>query len=401
MIRPLVSEDIPQLTDLHMRTSEAGGHSDAQVRRAYQAQFPELFLNYPGYDPALPSLVNEEKDGTLSGLLAVMARPMKFKGQPITMAVSSRMSVDPASRSKLAGVQLMKTFLNGPQDVAIADFANQTSKKLWERLGGTTARLYAFNWTKILRPCKRAVNRLELKPKIGPFARVGRVPAKMIDAGIQKVRRFKPCSELTEEPLTEELFHKFLPQFSEKDDVYPIYEWEWVHWLWNRMDYMWDEGRLFKVVVKDKRGQIAGWFIYNIEPTGYSHVAQICANESTIVSVLQQLFHHAQRHGAVSLNGRVPPKFLREFSREGKCSVHCHAQVTLVHSKNTEILRAFERGAAFLTDFEGEGCLYLGIREPEAKPTKQEFQQHVSADTTRPGEPDIDYVQRLVAEATD
>jgi len=401
MIRPLIAEDIPQLADLHMRTSEAGGHSDDQVRRAYEAQFGELFLNYPGYESDLPSLVNEEKDGTLSGLLAVMARPMQFKGEPIRMAVSSRMSVDPASRSKLAGVQLMKTFLNGPQDLAIADLANQTSRKLWERLGGSTAPLYAFNWTKILRPCRRAVNRLELKPKIAPFVRLGKIPATIVDAGIQKVRKFRACNELTEEPLTEDLFHKFLPQFTELDDVYPVYECDWVRWLWNRMDFMWDEGRLFKVVVKDNSGQIAGWFIYNIEPTGYSHVAQIAANEKTIVNVLQQLFHHAQRHGAVSLNGRVPPKFLREFSREGKCDIHCHAQVALIHSKNPEIMRAFERGEAFLTDFEGEGCLYLGIREQEAKPTKTKFKQQVSADSTRPGEPDIDYVQRLVAEATD
>ena len=102
------------------------------------------------------SLVSEEPDGTITGMIGVMARQMLFRDEPITMAVSAELYVDPAYRSSMAGLQLLKTFLDGPQDLSITDIANNKTRKIWERLRGIIAPLYGVIWFRPIQPSRFA-----------------------------------------------------------------------------------------------------------------------------------------------------------------------------------------------------------------------------------------------------
>src|SRR5579863_5124859 len=177
-VRPFVDEDISQVAGLHRRIF---GISDKWSPELYQRYFHEVFLNNPWYDKSLCSLVYEEGDGKIGGFLGVMPRPMWMKGRMIQAAVSSQFIVEPRSRFKLAGVQLLRAFLSGPQDLSLADEANDSSRAIWERLGGSTALLYSIHWTCTLRPAQYFRLRFGRRKRLAPLAFLSKPFCRAID----------------------------------------------------------------------------------------------------------------------------------------------------------------------------------------------------------------------------
>src|SRR5947209_239495 len=68
-----------------------------------------------------------------------MIRP--FAESDIPQVVAMNGSLFPGSSS-----------LAGPQDLTVADMSADLSRKLWERIGGSTALLYSLHWVKALKP---------------------------------------------------------------------------------------------------------------------------------------------------------------------------------------------------------------------------------------------------------
>ena len=153
-VRPFIEKDIPQVADLHSRIFLTGDSSSTQLQQSYRSYFSQIFLNNPWSDSSMPSLVYEEANGDIVGFLGVQPRRMSMNGRPVRAAVSSQFIVDPACRSTLAGLQLLKVFFAGPQDLSIADEANDTSRRLWEGHGGITALLYSLYWLRLLQPAQ-------------------------------------------------------------------------------------------------------------------------------------------------------------------------------------------------------------------------------------------------------
>jgi len=118
----------------------------------------------------LSSLVYEEGTGKIGGFLGVMLRPMWMRDRLIRTAVSSQFIVEPESRFELAGVQLLKVFLSGPQDLSLADEANDASRSIWEQLGGSTTLLASIHWTCVLRPAQYVRQRLAQHRLLEPLA---------------------------------------------------------------------------------------------------------------------------------------------------------------------------------------------------------------------------------------
>src|SRR5213593_3948352 len=130
-IRKFVPEDVPAMVDLFERVMRGGDRSETQALSAY---FDLVFFRNPWNDAPLSSLVYEDRGG-VTGFLGVIPRRMSLEGRPVLVAISNHFMVDPAARQSLAGVQLMKTFLSGPQDLSLAE-GNDLSRKLWEAVGG-------------------------------------------------------------------------------------------------------------------------------------------------------------------------------------------------------------------------------------------------------------------------
>ena len=113
-----------------------------------------------------------------------------------------------------------------------------------------------------------------------------------------------------------------------------------------------------KVAVRNAARELIGWFLYCIDHRGLGEVLQIGSKKTSVDEVLDQLFHHAWRNGAVALRGRLEPGLMPELLARPGLSHH-RRYWTLIHSRKPELLEAIYRGDAFLSRLEGEWCMRL------------------------------------------
>lgn len=356
-VRPFAKEDIPQVADMFQRLLLSEGPS---LRALPATELPEYFehtfFHHPWYDEAFPSLVYQESNGKVIGFLGVVTRPMLLRGRPIRMAVSFHLMVEPESRSSMAGVQLLRTLFSGPQDLSLTDGAGQAGRRVWEGVGGATALLYSQCWTRVLRPTRHVIDLLSKRKAYSPLARAisplchsaDGVAARMIP------RHFSsPPTNYSEEELDVETLLDCLPQFSKAAALQPVYDDYSLRWLLGHAEMIKHHGDFKKVLVRDSRREVAGWFMYYLKPGGASTVFQLAARKDAVNETLDSLFDHARRHGAASITGRLYPPYMQELS-DKHCYFHRNCSWVLVHSNNDELLNVAHRGDAFLTGLEGE-----------------------------------------------
>ncbi len=403
MIRPMTLDDLPLLPALHAE----GETRPERLRRAEVALvrlFRRLYFDNPWRDSRVSSLVSEDGDGRINGMIGVVGRPFRFRGRPVTVAVCSELYVERESRPRMVGVQLLRAFLRGPQDVSLADIANDASRAIWERLGGTTAPLYDLNWLYPLQPAQFLLEAASTTPVRRAVACVARPVAKMVDGvvGVRKVvaasrGRTAPSAgrpgggrggavELCCEPLTAELFAEHFSRLTSRHPLRPDYDARAARWLWKRLDFLWrDAGPSRSVALRDARGRLVGWYVYQARRGGVARVAQVVAQSHWTGPVLDHLFEDARRRGAVAVLGRLQPELLRDLLDRG-CLFRPRRRFTLVHSRDAELLDAFRRGEAFLSLLEGEAVLDVW-NQPEralAELLKEEPEGVVGARQSRP-----------------
>jgi hypothetical protein len=352
-VRAFVPDDIPRVAGLYRAIFPGNEEVPPQRLEAYLA---EVFFHNPWQDPALPSLVYEPMRGGIVGFLGVIPRPMVWNGRPLRAAVSSSFMVDPRARWTMAGVELLKAFLAGPQDLSLTDAANDASRGVWERLGGTTALLYSLRWTRILRPYRYTMHLVRGKR---PILRRLAVPLDPLGCAVDAVGawvRPNRFPQLARQLLAEELegatLIEGLAKLSGGEPVQPIYTLQSLAWLLRMAAKKRQYGPLRKRVVRRADGAILGWWLYYLQRGGISRVLQLGAAEQSIHDVLNHLFYDAWRHGSTAISGRFQPRFLQAFSAE-----HCTFKSgtwMLVHAHDSRLLQAIYRGEAMLTPLEGE-----------------------------------------------
>ncbi len=367
-VRTFVEEDIPQVADLHRRVFHTGETLSLELQRSYRTYLTEIFLRHPWRDQnGIASLVYEETSGEILGFLGVVPRLMSMNGQPVRAAISSQFIVDPARRSTLAAVKLLQTFISGPQDISIADEANDASRKLLESLGGSTALLYSLYWFRILQPAQFLLSRTG-----------GGIPQGVARALLPACRFFDAVSvRLPRNPLrrseplvrgddlgTAELL-ECLARVTRHCALRPEYNERSLHWLLGVLARAEQWGELRKIAVRDEKGEIAGWYIYIVAPNGLGEVLQVGADDKTIKLVLDHLFDDAARHGASALSGRFEPSFVQQF-HEKYSMFHHRGHWLLLHAKKPELADAIHRGNAFLTRLEGEWSMRFRLIVPSA-----------------------------------
>ena len=117
----------------------------------------------------------------------------------------------------MIGVKLFKQAMEGPQDLSVSDIANDSSRKIWQSMGGTVASWYGLNWLKVIRPGLLPLSVLA-KSRLGkPLAWAGRPLAKLTDNLLRRAAgnfcKINPVRKVESEPLTPELFLQYFPQF--------------------------------------------------------------------------------------------------------------------------------------------------------------------------------------------
>lgn len=363
MIRPLTSEDIPQIPRLLATEQGPRAEPSPHARAVVENLIPPLFLDTPHADPEMPGLVSVD-DGRLTGMIGRITRRMEFRGEPIRAAVACELFVDPAHRSKMLGVKLLKKVMAGPQDLLFSDIANETSRKIWTGLGGSVASWYGLTWVKVLQPARFALSMLHDR-RFGKLISMSRPLAALADRVLRRhcgsLTQLGPEPHADSEPLTPELFLELFPQFSAADVLRPVYDHETVDWIWSRLDFLYAAGPSEQRLVRSPRGEPLGWYVFQMTDTRIVRVSQIVALPNTIGLVLDHLLHGAAQRGAIAVSGRVVPRFLQAFT-DRRCVIRPRSSHTLIHARDPQLLEAFATGRAFLSLFESEGPLQIWIK---------------------------------------
>lgn len=348
MIRPLAADDLPEVVALYQRVIRGGGAPPGWL----EEYFRSTLLDHPWYDADLPSLVSEERDGTISGLIGVHARRLRFDGRPIRLACSGQLVADP-SVGGAPGLFLMRTFLAGAQDVSITDGANASARAIWTRLGGVVRERESISWLKALRPTRAALDVMAGRMPRG-VARSGEAAlGGVMDALWLRRSRGAAPGEHTSTALDAGTLADLLPDLSPKSRVAPAYDAAFAQWLLASLERSADGiDELRARVVELDGSRRVGAFVYYRRPGGRSEVISVLARSGSLGHVLDVLFDDARAGGAAILTGRLEPGVAQAL--DGRRCLLRHTGEALVHSRDEPLLRAIQAGEASLTRLEGE-----------------------------------------------
>jgi hypothetical protein len=362
-VRPLTPGDIPAVANLFSRVYP---HARWASQAECEAYFQQMFFANPWADPGLPSWVAMEGPCAV-GFIGVMPRPMRLLGEPVQAAVVTQLMVDQVKPHGVVAAQLLRKALAGPQALTISDGANETSRRMWEALGGLTSTLYSLQWRRLLRPVQSTLRRASSAP--GRAAALLATPvAVLADVCNAYYRALQRRSALIEEPLDAGSLLEELRHAARRVALSPDYDVESLDWLLAQVRAKRRHGELQALRLRLPGGAIAGWFLYYLNG-GTSKVLQLHAREDTGQAVLDHLFNHAWRRGSAAIEGRMEPRLARVLGQR-RCLFHTSSAYALVHSRNTALLGAIAQGDAFFSRLEGEWWMrFVGEpRKPENVP---------------------------------
>lgn len=347
--------DLRQVAELHRMVFGQGGHGRPDYVDSYERYFREVFLNNPWRDDGLPSLVYEA-DGRVVGFLGVIPRRMRANGQPLRVAIPTQLMVHPKHRGRV-GVQLVKTFLSGPQDLSMTE-GNHGTRAIWEGLGGTMLPLYSIRWTRPLRPGRFLLSFLRRHDGPAAPATTALTPVAATFDGI--LRRLAPASfrvtppDAAAEELTGDALLAEVSEVSHSRSLYPDYDRSSIEWLFAILGGKTDRGRLRKARVRNAAGEAVGSYVYYRNPGAISEVVQISARPGRLRDVFAHLCHDAWTQGAIAVAGQLDPPSIQPMS-EVHCLMHgSGGSWILAHARRPDRLEPLHRGDAWFTRMEGE-----------------------------------------------
>jgi len=356
-IRAFTASDIPGAAALHREVFKTGADGAAALD-GYRAYFTRVFLENPSSDPSLPSLVHEDRDGRIVGFLGVVPRRMTIDGRRVLAAVSSQFVVAPSVHAGLVALRLASAFLEGPQDLSISDEANDTSRRIWEGLGGSTALWHSLYWTRPLRPARFAVSLVRDRRGLAPFARVAAPFAPLADALAARAAargRSGDDDDDVPETLTSKTMVAALPRCAPAVSLRVDYDERTLAWLLTLAARRKRTGALRAAAVRG-RDRVVGWYLYHLDADRTATVLQVAAEPDRSGYVLDRLFARAFSDGAIAVSGRVDARDVPSLT-DRHCVLHRRGPWVLVHARHPDLLRPFATGEASFTRFDGEWCL--------------------------------------------
>lgn len=366
MIRELTESDLPALESL--RTDPTGSPADRQkVRTAISGLLPRLFLSGPWSNPQRPGLIYEEADGGISGMLAIGERKFRHGDATCRVAISADLFVAPEARPRMVGFHLLRAFLNGPQDLAVSDIANEHTRRMWVRMGGTIASAWNQNWIAILRPAALAASRVTV-PGLAGIARAGSRLAEPLASRLLAGRLlWRPGGEdrgVQDGELNAAEYRERLGELTEDEELRPVVGHHEAEWIWRRLEFVSPgPGPVTAATFRNARGELLGWCLYKTTPQRTATVLQLAARTTAAGAVIDRLLGRLFDEGVAAVSGRIQPRFWQPLADRG-CWFVPRQTFTLVHSRRRELIRVFQDGRAWLSPIDGEGPLNIW-NEPE------------------------------------
>ncbi len=357
-IRPFVAADVPGVGRLHRAVFREGAAVPGRTSEGYERWLREVFVDGPYPRDRLDSLVCEDQ-GEIVGFLGVVPVHMRLGGRALRAACCTQFAVHPGHRG-LAGVQLIRRHMSGPQDLSFSDESEEGALRLWEWAGASRIPLASLQFLRPLRPGALALSLMHERPALARVARLVGPAVTLADAVLERLpgshfRRAEP--EGTAEELTAADIEAELPALVGRRGPAITYEpgERALAWRLARVSGFAQRGPLRKTLVRDARGDALGWYVAYFPRGGTGEVLQVIAKPATAPAVLARLIHDAGRAGVVALSGRVDGALIQAYS-DAYCIFSMRGPWTMVHSRDKSIVDRFHRGDAVLSRLEGEWC---------------------------------------------
>lgn len=359
-LRPLAQGDIPAVARLFSRVYP---HAHWVSHSECEAYFHKIFFGNPWLDPELPSWIAHEGSRVV-GFIGVVPRPMRYRGRALRAAVLSQLMVDQERPNSTAAALLLRKALAGPQALTISDGASDTSRRMWEALGGLNSALYSLQWRRLLRPAQFALQRVWTRARAA--ALLAKPIAVIADTYGAHRRSLKRPPALRQEPLDTATWLEGLRVAAARVAVAPEYDAASLEWILAQARAKRRHGELQSRLLRAPDGQICGWFIYYLNDAT-SKVLQVYAREGNEHAVLEHLFHHAWAQGATALEGRMEPRLARALGERHSLFL-ATSVYALLQARDPQVLGALARGDAFFSRLEGEWWMRF-TGEPVAVPS--------------------------------
>jgi hypothetical protein len=353
-VRPLHKDDIPKIAALHDRIM---GRAPGKAPGSTEEHFTRIFLRHPWHNPALPSLVYETDNGEIAGCVGIMPRVMRYCGSPITVAVTHNFMVAPDARTAMAGLQLAQQVLAGPQDMSLAE-GNNTSRRIWERFGGSASLLYSLHWTRPLQPAHYVLSLLDKRGLPGLLTAILRPLCSLADTMLPRLlsKRFSlNAPECRGEELDAAAMCAVLDKPGADCKLGPAPDVKSLSWQLQALESRAGQ-KLHRVLVRDNKDEVLGFYLYYADKArATGTLVQLCAiHPAQREAVLDHLFHHARLQGLCALSGHMDPALFALLAKKSCVFHHDGNSWLLVHSRRPELVQTVNAGLACLSPLEGE-----------------------------------------------
>ncbi len=362
-VRVFTEEHVRDVADLHLRAMRGQSRPAPQSLQDY---FREIFFGNPWVTPEISPLVYIEK-GKLVGFLGVIPRPMEFRGRPIRVAVAAQFMVERKEYRGLAAVELLRHLFRGPQELSFTDGSGEGASLVWTAAGARVARLYSFNWLRVLRPFGAARGMLDRIGGASPMLKraSGLVAAPMdfllSKAPLEVLRR--PKSQYTSKPVHAVELLQCIQESRGREPLQPAYELLAFNWLMSQAAKATGNGVLRMMTVHSPDGLRCGSFVYYVKPRGPAYVLQIgCRRRDQFPEILRTLFQDAWEQGAYAVKGQAIPQFLARLS-EQYCMFRQLDSCVVGYSGDPDIMNSFLLGETALSRLDGECWLRFQMED--------------------------------------
>lgn len=336
-------------------------HRDSAPPSELAPYLRTLFLESPGCDPEISSLVHLNAEGSLSGFIGVNALPMVFHDKPIRTAICGTLMVDAPESDPMAGARLMRGFLSGPQDISFSETANEIAGQMWTKLRGMVLPQYSLEWIRVIRPSAFAVDvaasRFKVLRSVLPvasgidyLARMGMKPESR--AWTRVAPGVSVPDGLTVSQMDASAFAELMAPMTEQFALRPNWsDGQLAHILADAADKP-DDGEPVMASVSTKSGAPIGAFFYHVRRGGIARVLQVMALPRQAGPVIDCLVADATARGAAGLRGRTQPALLAAMltRRIG----FARASSTVVHAADKDLVNALKTANVFFNGLAGE-----------------------------------------------
>ncbi len=350
-VRPFTQDDIPALADMFENVFR---QSEKPAEQSLKEYFRMVYFENPWRDKDFPSLVFEA-DRVIRGFLGVLPIKISHRGNSHWAAVGGNFMVDPSVKNPFAGIQILKNFFGGKQDISMTDTGNEKARKMWEGLGGVTSPAYSMHWIRILRPLRFGMSFFRKGAARLPVKLLGDPIASLVDPlisrGLQTPFKVGPSGMQTRKLSMEGLLDG-LKHLAGHGGISPDYDKNSLAWFVHRAEEKKVFGDLKKTAVWEN-GSMAGWFLYYPNPGAVGQVLQFGSLRKSTGGVLDALLEDAWKSGSTALIGRAEPRDLKEFSLRN-CFFFHRSNYFLMHSTNDALIQAIQSGNANLSRLEGD-----------------------------------------------